>query len=152
MKSNVLAGVLCLVLVCGKAYAQTSAAAASNTIKKTKQMKEFSLLVRVPVGYSNEQAKAVNPLWQTLLDKWKADGVYVISFVFPGESFVVAGTDRTVKPDTVISDNLRVVSNIILRAESMEEAIELAKACPILDHGGTVEIRACQPRQPQPEN
>jgi len=78
--------------------------------------------------------------------------VYVISFVFPGESFVVAGTDRTVKPDTVISDNLRVVSNIILRAESMEEAIELAKACPILDHGGTVEIRACQPRQPQPEN
>ena len=152
MRSSVLAGVLCLALLCGKAYAQTGAAAASNSIQKTKQMKEFSLLVRVPVTYSNEQAKVVNPQWQKVLDKWKANGVYVISFVFPGESYVVAGPERAVKQDTVVSDNLRVVSNIILRAETMEDAIELAKACPILMRGGTVEIRACQPRQPQQVN
>jgi hypothetical protein len=152
MRRNVLTGVLCLALLCGKAYAQTGAADASAIIKKTKQMKEFSLLIRVPVTYSNEQAKAVNPEWVKVLDKWKADGVYVISFVFPGESYVVSGTERTVKQDTVVSDNLRVVSNIFLRAESMNEVIALAKACPILEHGGTVEIRACQPRQPQPGN
>ena len=75
MRRNVLTGVLCLALLCGKAYAQTGAADASAIIKKTKQMKEFSLLIRVPVTYSNEQAKAVNPEWVKVLDKWKADGV-----------------------------------------------------------------------------
>jgi hypothetical protein len=115
-------------------------------------MKEFSLLVRVPVTYGNEQAKTANPLWLKVLDKWKADSVYVISFVFPGESYVLSGTDRTVKKDTVFSDNFRVVSNVILRAASFEDALELAKVCPILDLGGTVEVREVQPRPAQPVN
>ena len=104
-------------------------------------MKQFSLLVRVPDTYSAEQVKLANPEWDKLLEHWKTTCVYVISFAFPGESYTVSGPQKALKKETVFSGNLRVVSNIVLQTSTMEEAIELAKSCPILLYGGTVEIR-----------
>jgi hypothetical protein len=114
-------------------------------------MKQFSLLVRVPVTYSSEQAKAVGPAWEKLLEQWKAESVYVLSFAFPGESFTVSGVEKVVKKESVISGNLRVVSNIVLQAETMEDALEQAKDCPILLYDGTVEVREIpKPINPTP--
>lgn len=104
-------------------------------------MKQFSLLVRVPDTYTAEQAKATGPQWNELLDAWKAEDVYVISFAFPGESYTVTGTEKTVRKETVLSANLRAVSNLVLQVENMQQAIEQAKRCPILAYGGSVEIR-----------
>lgn len=115
-------------------------------------MSEFILLVRVPTNYSGEQAKAVNPKWDRVLDKWKADNVFVTSFIFPGNSYVLAGADTTVRKEFVVSDNLKVVSSIIFRAADIEEAVELAKVCPILEHGGTVEVREVQSRPVKANN
>lgn len=109
-------------------------------------MKQFSLLVRVPITYSKEKAKAVNPEWDALLDEWKKDNIYLTSYAFPGEGYVVSGPDRVTTRQVVVADNLKVVSNIFLHAESLEEAAELAKRCPILAHGGTVEVREIPPR------
>lgn len=109
-------------------------------------MKEYVLMVRVPTSYSTEDAKAVNPAWDKVVAQWKADSIFVTSFIIPSESYVVAGAERTVRKETVTSDDLKMVSTIILNAASFEEAIELAKASPILDHGGTVEIREARPR------
>jgi hypothetical protein len=81
-----------------------------------------------------------------VLDKWKADSVFVTSFVFPGESYVLSGADRLVKNSPVVADNLKVVSSIILRAASLENAVELAKVVPVLEYGGTVEVREIPPR------
>jgi hypothetical protein len=114
-------------------------------------MKEFILFVRVPVTYTTEQAKAVNPEWNLVTDKWKADGIFVTSFVCPGDSYVISGAEKSVKNEPVIADNLRVVSNIILLAENVEDAIELAKVCPVLKYGGSIEVRAVQPRIIKPE-
>lgn len=108
---------------------------------KTKSMKQFSLLVRVPVTYSSEQAKSVFPQWEKLLDEWKKSEVYVLSFAFPGESFTVSGSEKKVRKESVLSDNLRVVSNLVVQAGSIDEALTLAKSCPILAHGGSVEVR-----------
>jgi hypothetical protein len=47
-------------------------------------MKRFSFLVSVPNTYNTEQAKQVNPLWDKTIEQWKADGVYILSFAFPG--------------------------------------------------------------------
>jgi hypothetical protein len=152
MKSNLLAGFICLALFSGKGYAQTSVTNASSTITKTTKMKEFILFVRVPVTYSTEQAKAVNPEWNLVTNKWKSDGIFVTSFVCPTDSYVISGADRSVKKEPVVSDNLKIVSNIILLAEDLENAVELAKACPILEYGGSVEVRAVQPRVARPEN
>lgn len=148
MKANLLAGIVCLTLLGSNTYAQTANSDLS-TIKKTTKMKEFILLVRVPTTYSTEQAKAVNPKWDIVLAKWKADNTFVTSFVFPGESYVLSGAERLVKKEVVVSNNVKVVSNIILLAASLEEAVDLAKACPVLDHGGTIEVREIPPRATQ---
>lgn len=114
-------------------------------------MKEFSFLVRVPVSYSREQVSAAGTKWNLLIEKWKSDGIYMISFPFPGDGYVVAGKNKVIKKEAVITDNLKVVSNIFLRAKDMESALELAKTFPILEYEGTVEVREIPPR-PNPTN
>ena len=109
-------------------------------------MKEFILLVRVPSDYNKAQAEAVNPEWIKVTDKWKKDQRWVTSFVFPGESYVVSGAERSARKDTVFAGNLKLVSNIILFAEDFEDALKLAGDCPILNYGGSVEVREVPPR------
>lgn len=109
-------------------------------------MKQFILLVRVPADYSPETARAVNPAWNAVTDKWKADGIWVSSFVFPGNSFVVTGTSRQISSGYVLADNRKLVSAIILLATDQKEAVLLAGACPVLDHGGSVEVKEVPPR------
>lgn len=127
---------LCLLLIGFTSYAQTGTLESKNV-----KMKQFSLLVRVPLTYGCVQAKAVNPLWDNLIAEWKNKGVYVISFAFPGESYTVSGTEKIVKKETVIAENLKVVSNIVLQTDIIETALDFAKQCPILQYGGTVEVR-----------
>ena len=152
MKSNLFVGMIGLTLFFTKSNAQTTSPTLQITTQTPVKMKEFSLLVRVPVTYTTEDAKSVGPQWNALLDKWKADGIYIISFAFPGESYVVAGPEKTVSKTSVISDNRRVVSNIFLRAESLEKAVALAKDFPVLPYGGTVEVREIPQRLTQSKN
>lgn len=107
-------------------------------------MQEYILLVRLPITYGPEQAGAVRAQWTALTDQWKADGIFVTSFIAPAEGYVVSGA--TAEKGQVVSNELRIVSNIILRAPNLEAALALAKKCPILEQGGTVEVRECQPR------
>jgi hypothetical protein len=54
---------------------------------------------------------------------------------------------KVVKPNNVIADGpyMEIKESIggysIVKAESLEEAVELAKGCPILTAGGNVEVR-----------
>jgi hypothetical protein len=41
----------------------------------------------------------------------------------------------------VLAGNLKALSNIVIQAETIEQATTFAKSCPTLLHGGTVEIR-----------
>lgn len=133
-----------LLLISIAAFAQ---AKSNQTIDKlkTEKMKEYILLIRLPLDYGSEQASAVRAKWTALTDQWKADGIFVTSFVFPSESYVVSGNGN-VANEEVISDGLRVISSIVIRASSFEEALLLAKKCPILEQDGTVEVREVQPR------
>lgn len=112
----------------------------NNKSMETSSLKQFSLLVRVPINYTREQVKAATPLWDNLLKKWEESGVYVLSFAFPGESSVVSAGEE-IKIGWIVSDGLRVVSNIVLQAPSIQEACELARECPVLKYGGNVEVR-----------
>ncbi|MEH6305988.1 hypothetical protein RYH73_10070 [Olivibacter sp. CPCC 100613] len=104
-------------------------------------MKEFSLLVSVPTTYSNELAKAVSPEWEKTIARWQKEGVYVYSYAFPGEGYIIKGAKKQVRKGVVVANNTRVVSNIILRAEDFQSALKYAAYCPILKHGGVVEVR-----------
>jgi hypothetical protein len=53
--------------------------------------------------------------------------------------------DQSVSDGIHISDKQTVGGNMIVKANTIEEAVEIAKNCPILLMGGTVEVRSIQP-------
>lgn len=116
-------------------------------MKTNIKMKEYILLIRLPRDYGSEQATAARPQWTALTDQWKTDGIFVTSFVFPSESHVVSGNGK-VTNEPVIVDGMRIISCIVVNASDYEAALSLAKRCPILAQGGTVEVREIQPRPP----
>ena len=59
----------------------------------------------------------------------------------PFGTLAPVGAEKSIKKGAVISENLRVVSNLFIRAIDIESAVDLAKACPILEFGGSVEVR-----------
>jgi len=53
--------------------------------------------------------------------------------------------DQSVVEGIYISGNQTMGGNMIVKANSIDEAVEMAKNCPVLLMGGTVEVRAIQP-------
>ena len=53
--------------------------------------------------------------------------------------------DKTVTEGIHISNMQTLGGNMIIKANSMEEAVEIAKDCPILLMGGSVEVRVINP-------
>ncbi|MCG8319693.1 MAG: hypothetical protein MI921_09340 [Cytophagales bacterium] len=49
--------------------------------------------------------------------------------------------DQAVTTGIHLSGGLTIGGNMIVRAKSLDEAVEMAKACPILSVGGRVEVR-----------
>lgn len=114
-------------------------------LTKIEKMKEYILLIRLPLHYGSEQAATVRPKWTALTDQWKEQGIFVTSFVFPSESYVVLSNDRVLN-EPVVTNGLKVISSLVIRTSSLEEALKLAKKCPILEQGGAIEVREIQPR------
>lgn len=146
---------LAVSLMCISARSQ---ATGNQSFTKTKQevkmenqeMKEFILLVRVPQNYGSEQAIEVRSKWNALLEKWKANGTYITSFVYPNDGYLVTGSTKTITKEGVVSNNFKLVSNMILKAANYEAALELAKECPVLEQDGMIEVREIQPRPAAP--
>ena len=113
---------------------------------ESSEFKEYILLVHLPLNYGPEQAQEVREQWGRLLDQWKANGTYVTSFVYPNDGYLVKGPQKVLTKEGIVSDNFRLVSNLILRAASYEAALELAKNCPVIEQGGIIEVREIQPR------
>ena len=57
----------------------------------------------------------------------------------------VVSSDLDVNEGISISSNQTLGGNMVVRANSLEEATEMAKDCPILKMGGTAEIRNILP-------
>jgi hypothetical protein len=112
-------------------------------------MKEFMMIFRNekqdagPVP-SAEQMQAVMQQWQTWIKGIAEKGKY-------------SGTNRllsegkTLKPGNAITDGpyaevKEVVGGyLVVKAGSLEEAVEIAKSCPNLVYGGSVEVRSVMP-------
>lgn len=123
-----------------------------HDLKTKNKMKEYVLLIRLPLNYGQAQATEVRDKWNALTDKWKADGIFVTSFVFPTESYLVAGKERAVKKEAIVTNETKVTTCIVLKAASYEEVLELVKLFPVLEQGGTVEVREAYPRAQAAEN
>ena len=108
-------------------------------------MKEYMMLFRNEKTEggeqpSAEQMQALMKQWQTWIKGIATNGKY-------------SGTNRllsegkTVKPGNAITDGpyaegKEVVGGyLIVKADSLDEAVEMAKSCPNIIYGGNVEVR-----------
>ncbi len=107
-------------------------------------MKEFMMIFRSEVnesfGPSPEQMQSNIKHWQDWIGGIAAQGK-------------LAGANRlsfegkTLKPNTVIADGpyaevKEIIGGyIVVKAADIDEAMEMAEGCPILTHGGNVEVR-----------
>ena len=53
--------------------------------------------------------------------------------------------DQSVKEGIHVLNNQTLSGNMIVKANTLDEAVEMAKKCPILFMGGSVEVRSIQP-------
>jgi hypothetical protein len=143
MKAGVASIILSLIVFSMQGQNEVSTGEVKSQNNK---MKEFSFIVRVPLSYSREQATAANTVWVELLSKWKKEEIWIASFPFPADGYLITGKEKVVAPGSVHSNEQKVVSTIFLRAPSIEQAIDLGKTFPVLPYGGSVEVREILPR------
>lgn len=122
---------------------------AMEKINELKETKEYILLVYVPLEYDTEKAKEVREEWNQLLDEWKSHDIYVTSFVYPVKGYLISGPQKTTTEGSLTADERKLVSSIIINAAGYEDALSIAKSCPVLKQGATVEVREVQPRPVQ---
>jgi len=113
-------------------------------------MQEFLLVFRNDAAGnqhspSPEQMQSIMKPWQDWMGSLAAQNKLVSS----GNRLASQG--KVIKPNKVITDGPYVELKeaiggyIIIRADSLDEAADLSKDCPILNTGGNVEIRALVP-------
>ena len=111
------------------------------------QTKEFMLLFRFEP--SNEQ-----PTPEQLQEMQKQWGEFIGTIAMQGKlvsTHQLGFEGKKIFADQSTEDGFHtaagqmVAGNMVLKAESMEVATELAKKCPILFMGGAVEVRTINP-------
>ena len=96
---------------------------------------------------SPEQMQSMMKPWQDWMGSLAAQNKLVSS----GNRLAPEG--RVIKPGNVITNGPYVEIKeaiggyIIIQADSLDEAVELSKDCPILQMGGNVEVRALVPME-----
>lgn len=117
-------------------------------------MKEFMMIFRnekmddgqIP---SEEQMQTAMKQWQSWIKDIAEKGKYSGTNRLLSES-------KVLKPGNVISDGpyaevKEVVGGyLIVKADSIDEATEMAKSCPNLMYGGNVEVRSVMPIEVDP--
>jgi len=108
-------------------------------------MKDFALVFRQPnVDYSDISPKEL----ESLLGKWK-DWIGGISAQgkFNGQNTRLAPEGKVLKSSGVVTDGpfveIREILGgiLVVKAKDLDEATTLAHGCPVLDRGGSIEIR-----------
>ncbi|HZY82299.1 MAG TPA: YciI family protein [Cyclobacteriaceae bacterium] len=111
-------------------------------------MKEFLLIYRREAvagslqQMSPEQLQNMMKPWQDWMGSLAAQNKLV------DKGFRLEGDGNVVKPDSIVTNGPYVETKeavggySIIKAKDLKEAGELAKGCPILKVGGSVEVRA----------
>lgn len=113
-------------------------------------MKEFLLIFRRDASSmqgqpSPEQMQAMMKQWQDWLGGIAAQN----KLVSAGNRLSAEG--RVVKPDNMVTNGPYVETKeaiggyTLIKTDSIEDAAEIAKGCPILQVGGNVEVRTIVP-------
>lgn len=107
-------------------------------------MKEFLMIFRQPQtpprDISPEEMQAAIKLWKDWIAGIAAQGKFV-------STNALGSQGKILKPNGVITDGPYAESKemvggyLIVKAETIDEAVQLAEGCPIIGIGGHVEVR-----------
>ena len=99
-----------------------------------------------------------NPNYQPteteLADQKKAWGVFIGGIAAQAKlvsTHQLGFTGKQLSADMSIKDGIHVANkttlggNMIIKSNNLDEAVEMAKACPILKMGGSIEVRSILP-------
>lgn len=103
-------------------------------------MTKYLLLFRG--GDINEDAEKIKS-WDAYIGRLAREGKFVSGLPFGPMAKLITGPDKSVVDLNKGNDS--VSAYIIIRAPSVEEAIECGKSAPNLLSGGTVEVRSTIP-------
>lgn len=111
-------------------------------------MKEFMLLFRLePVSrvLNEEEILQMHQQWQKYIGEIAAQSKLVGTSRLSFEAGVVLTRSGQTVDGIYVTDGQAISGNMIVKAETMNEAIELAKNCPVLKLNGSVEVRFILP-------
>ncbi len=111
------------------------------------QTNEFMLLFRFePTNEqpTQEQLQEMHKQWGAFIGNIAMQGKLVSTYQLGFEGNQIFA-DQTTKEGIHIAEAQTLSGNMVLKAESLEVATELAKKCPILFMGGSVEVRSLIP-------
>jgi hypothetical protein len=106
-------------------------------------VKEFMLLFRFEPTNEQptpEQLQEMHKQWGEFIGNIAMQGKLVSTYQL-GFDGVQIFADHTTKEGFHFVEGQTLSGNMVLKADSIEVATELAKKCPILLMGGTVEVR-----------
>jgi hypothetical protein len=105
---------------------------------------DYLLLFRGNVwdrGLSPAQLQKVVSDWMAWFERLKAEGKCLGGHPLEGEGKVVSGKQRTVADGPFAESKEAIGGYFYLTVADENEAIEIAKQCPGLEHGAVVEVR-----------
>jgi hypothetical protein len=111
------------------------------------QLKEFMLLFRYEPGNdepTQAQLQEMHKHWGEFIGGIAMQGKLVSTHQLGFEGNKILANQST-EEGFHIAEGQAIGGNMVLKSESLESATELAKKCPILFMGGTVEVRAVVP-------
>lgn len=107
-------------------------------------VKDFMLLFRMELNPAfqptPEQMQAMKSAWGNWIGGIAQQAKLVSSHQLGYEGIQLTANGNT-QSGYAVKEGQSVSGNLVLKAESMAEATEIAKGCPILHMGGTVEVR-----------
>jgi len=92
-------------------------------------------------GLSIDEVRDVMSRWEAWYGGVVEAGKMIAASPLENESKLVSGRDKDVADGPFAESKETVGGFFMVHAASMEEALELAKACPALPYGLTVEVR-----------
>lgn len=108
-------------------------------------MAEYLLLFR---GGDHEEAQKSPEKWQEHMQKWmhwmgalKEEGKLIGAQPLVNTGKVITGTNKVISDGPYAEGKELVGGYLACKADSYDEAVEIAKNCPILEHNGIVEVR-----------
>ncbi|HEX3436811.1 MAG TPA: YciI family protein [Pseudacidobacterium sp.] len=109
-------------------------------------MTKFMVLLRGnPTGYqslSPEQMQQITKKWMDWRQGLEKGGyLYQAGERLDGSGKVVRGKSKTVTDGPYVEVKDSIQGHLFLETKDIDQAVELVKACPILEGDGSVEIR-----------